>query len=190
MNSGYDPRYDYPTGPGGRDVRGRDPRPDDSIEQRILLQTARKAGMGLMPVAELIPTDTVPLNLQLVPSGGTPTSGAQFQFPCDGIAVGLRCTCASAVDGSAVNDASVLVRVQIDGTMELFPSASGTGPGYLPLSMVSGNAANFSMGIYRFRSEFKQANRWAVYFANRLGVNVNVDVAIDIIRTTNLRIGG
>jgi hypothetical protein len=177
-----------PSGPGGSGVRGYDPQPEDSVAQRILMRLSVEAARGAFPAIELIPTDSVVLNDQVVGAGVT-TNGVTFQFPCDGVLTGIRLTACDSSTGVDVNQNAVLCRIQIDGNTELFPSATGIGAGFLPFGQASGNAASSSAGRYPIRVEFKQTNFWAVYLTNRLAASVACDITFDIIRTTNVRSG-
>jgi hypothetical protein len=178
-------RYnDQPTGPGGSNVRGIDPYDRDSMAQAILMKLARQAAQGMLPVAELCPTDSVPSNGNIV-LRATISNGISIQWPSDGIVVAIRATVRDGTDASA---ASTLLRVQVDGNEELFPSASGSGPGFLPFAQISGNAS--WMGRYSTRREFKQATAWSMYVQNaQAGADIVADITFDIVRTSNLRSG-
>jgi hypothetical protein len=149
------------------DARNFDPyreRPRDSqgsIASRILQKTAMLLSQGLQPFAEVQPTDTVSSFSNVVAAGAT-TNGIPIQFPCDGLVVGLR---VSVADGTSLSYGSTLLRVQQDGDTELFPSASGGGPGYLSLSQISGNAQ--LIGRYLTRRPFQQATFWSIFLQNR-----------------------
>lgn len=154
------------------------------IVEQILKATARQMSMGLQPIAELQPTDTVSSFSNTIAANASGTVGIPFQFPSDGLAVGIR---VNVADGTSLSFSSTLLRVQIDGDTELFPSASGGGAGFLSFSQISGNSS--FLGRYLFRREFKQATFWQIFVQNRQNAQIVCDIAIDIVRTSNLRTG-
>jgi hypothetical protein len=166
-------------GPGDS-LEGWNPKENDSTAQRLLMRLAQGMSRALLPVAEVSPTDTVASNLNTV-TAATTTNGISIQWPSNGIVVGIRAT---TRDGAAASMAGMLLRVQIDGNTELFPSAAGNGPGYLPFAMISGSAA--FLGRYAMRREFKQTTYWQFYLQNTTAGTLVADVAFDIVRTSNL----
>lgn len=166
-------------GPGDS-LEGWNPKENDSTAQRLLMRLAQGMSRALLPVAEVSPTDSVVSNLNVVPAGTT-TNGISVTWPSNGIAVGIRAT---TRDGAAASMAGMLLRVQVDGNTELFPSAAANGPGYLPFAMISGSAA--FLGRFAFRREFKQTTPWQIYLQNSTGGALTADVTFDIVRTSNL----
>jgi len=130
------------------------------VVQDILLRTAKLMSEGLTEFAELAPTDEVPSNGIAVPAGMT-SNGISIQFPCDGLVVGIRAT---TRDGTPVSQNSTLLRVQKDGDTELFPSASGGGPGFMAFGQISGNAQFLARLVTRQR--FQQATFWNIFVQN------------------------
>jgi hypothetical protein len=178
---GYTP-VRHPHGPGTSQRRGIDPNDDDSVAQKLIMRTAFRMSEGLLPVAELSPTDTVTAFQINVGAGAT--VGQSIQWPSNGVAVAIRATTS---DGLAASMAGTFLQVQVDGSEELFPAASGNGPGFIPFAMISGTAA--FLARYAFRREFQQATQWQINVQNTTGGAIIATVAFDIVRTSNLRTG-
>jgi hypothetical protein len=145
---------------------------------QILENSANEIAPAMIPVAELSPQGSVVSNANSVTSG-TISGGISIQWPCNGYLVGIR---ASTRDGAAASSSGMLLRVQVDGTYELFPSAAGQGAGYLSLTMITGNAG--FMGRYAVRRRFSQATYWTIYLQNTTGGTLVTDVAFDYVNTS------
>jgi hypothetical protein len=172
------------SGPGDGRVDGLDASPTASFVQRMLYRVSKAASMGLLPVAELVPTDTVAMNNLVVAAGNNP-SPISIIWPSNGILVGIRC---STRDGAPASLSGMLLRVQQNGNTELFPSGqSSGGAGFLSFSQISGNAA--FLGRYATKREFQQETNWVMYLQNTTGGQLSVDVGFDIVRTSNLNTG-
>jgi hypothetical protein len=155
-----------------------------AVAMQILNNTADEMASAMMPSAELSPLGSVISNgIVAVAASASAGQGISWQWPCNGIAVGLR---VSTRDGLAASMAGLLLRVQVDGTDELFPSAAGQGAGFLPFANISGSGTvNFAR--YAFRRLFTQATYWTIYVNNTTGGNVTCDVSMDYINTKNPR---
>jgi hypothetical protein len=162
---------------------GNQPYDQNSVALAILGNTATQMSKAMLPVAEISPMGSVISNYNVaLASSASQSQGISIQWPCNGFIVGIR---ASTEDGLAASMAGVLLRVQVNGQDELFPSASGQGAGYLPLVLISGNGAAF--GRYAVRRAFQQANNWAIYLNNTTTGNITVDIAFDYINTSTPR---
>jgi hypothetical protein len=150
-----------------------------AIALAILGNTAQQFAQSLIPLAELGPQGSVASNANQV-LATTTSGGISIQWPCNGYAVGIR---ASTRDGAAASMAGMLLRVQVDGTFDLFVSASGNGAGFLPLSQIMSSAN--SLGRYMFRRRFTQATFWTIYLQNTTGGTLVADVAFDYINTSS-----
>jgi hypothetical protein len=150
-----------------------------AVALAILGSTATAMSNAMLPLAEISPQGSVSSNNNSV-TATTTSGGISIQWPCNGFAVGIRAT---TRDGAAASLAGMLLRVQVDGTFELFPSASGQGAGYLPLSQIMASAN--SLGRYAFRRRFTQATFWTIYLQNTTGGTLVADVAFDYINTSS-----
>lgn len=144
----------------------------------ILAESADEMSKAMVPAANLYPTGAVVLN-QVSALRGAITASQSFTFPTDGYVVAIRAT---TEDGAALSMASVLLRIQVDGRLDLFSSGAGNGAGYLPFSQISGAFSN--IGRYPVRKGFLQANAWSLFVWNTLaGTDVVCDISMDIVDT-------
>jgi hypothetical protein len=152
----------------------------EAVALSILEGSANAMAPALIPVAELSPQGSVVLNNNSVTTVTT-TGGLTITWPCNGYLVGIRAT---TRDGAAASMAGCLLRVQIDGTYELFPSgASGSGAGFLPFAMISGSAA--FLGRYAVRRRFTQTTTWNAFIQNSTGGTIVADLAFDYVNTSS-----
>jgi hypothetical protein len=152
---------------------------DNSLALQILTESADAISPAMIPLAELSPQGSVASNLNSV-NGTTISGGISIQWPCNGYCVGVRAT---TRDGAAASLCGMLLRVQIDGTYELFPSASGQGAGYLSFAMIQ--SSTLGLGRYAFRRRFTQATFWTMYLNNTTGGTLIADVAFDYVNTSS-----
>ncbi len=149
----------------------------------ILRASAHSIAPAMVPLAELTPNGSVMMNAQSVAGSNTPT-GIPIQWPDDGFLVSIR---ASTRDGLATSMAALLMRIQIDGHDDLFPSGAGAGAGYMPLAMISG--AFSQLGRYACRKKFKQAIQWIMYFENTTAsTTIVADIALDYVAVGSPRL--
>ena len=144
----------------------------------LLEDTAMALATALLPAARISPDGTVYSNFISVGAGST----AQFnvQWPCDGVLVGIRAT---TEDGLQASMSGTLLRVQVNGNTELFPSGSGQGAGFAPFAAISGSAS--FMGQYSARRAFKQVTQWVISIQNTGITTVVADVGWDYINTSS-----
>jgi len=176
---------DYPELARGRTFPSDDfdPTDPDRFALSILKESARCLAPAMVPVAEMTPNGSVVMNANTVTGANTPT-GIPIQWPDDGFLVAIR---ASTRDGLATSMAALLLRVQIDGHDDLFPSGAGAGAGYMPLSMISGAMSQF--GRYAVRKKFRQATQWIMYFENTTAsTTIVADIAFDFVATGSPRL--
>jgi hypothetical protein len=150
----------------------------EAVAMQILENSANEIAPAMIPVAELSPQGSVISNGNSVATV-TISNGISIQWPCNGYLVGIRAT---TRDGALASAGGMLLRVQVDGTYELFPSAAGQGAGYLSFTMVSGNAS--FQGRYAVRRRFSQATFWTMYLQNTTGGTLVADVAFDYVNTS------
>lgn len=148
------------------------------VARDILNQSAADVAPIVMPALDMWPDRGVALNQVSVPAGTT-TNSLNLQFPTDGFAVSIAAT---TEDGLAASMAGVLLRIQIDGRDDLWSSGTGNGAAFKPFSQISGQ---FSVGVFRFRRMFLQANAWSIFVQNTTAVNVVCDIVLGIVDTRN-----
>jgi hypothetical protein len=150
----------------------------EAVALSILQSSADAVAPAMIPVAELSPQGSVASNANSVATVTT-TGGISIQWPCNGYLVGIRAT---TRDGAVASMAGMLLRVQVDGTYELFPSAAGQGAGFLPFAMISGSAA--FLGRYAVRRRFMQTTYWNFFLQNTTGGTLVADVCFDYVNTS------
>jgi hypothetical protein len=149
------------------------------LASKIIFRTSAIMSMGLLPLAELTPTDVVMANGISTPAGLT--SNVSIQWPSDGVVVGVAAT---TRDGLAASMAGTLLEVKVDGNEEFFPAASGNGQGSMSFAMISGFTFQSRFAI---KAEFRQATAWTMTVTNTTAGTVVADVGFLIVRTSNLR---
>lgn len=149
------------------------------LASKIIFRTSAIMSMGLLPLAELTPTDVVMANGISTPAGLT--SNVSIQWPSDGVVVGVAAT---TRDGLAASMAGTLLEVKVDGNEEFFPAASGNGQGSMSFAMISGFTFQSRFAI---KAEFRQATAWTMTITNTTAGTVVADVGFLIVRTSNLR---
>jgi hypothetical protein len=152
------------------------------LAEKILSQVASALSRYMYPVARLVPNRSVTLN-QISCTASVITSNVQLTYPTDGYLVGIRAT---TEDGAAASASGLLLRVQVDGSEDLFSSGQGNGAGYVAFSQISGQ--NSQLGSYMICRPFWQASAWVVSFNNTTGSNLVADVTFDIVDTRNPRV--
>jgi hypothetical protein len=150
----------------------------EALSLQILETSSEAITPAMIPVAELSPQGSVASNGNSVGAGAT-SAGISIQWPCNGYLVGIRAT---TRDGAVASACGMLLRVQVDGTYELFPSAAGQGAGFMSLAMISGNAG--FLGRYAVRRRFMQTTYWTIYLQNTTGGTLVADVAFDYVNTS------
>jgi hypothetical protein len=144
----------------------------------ILQAAADTLAPFLEPIVNYMPTGRLCVNGQSV-ANATTTNAIQINWPCDGYLVGIAAT---TRDGVAASQAGSLVRVVVDGNLELF--TTGTAPGYVPVSQLTGVA----IASWRTRVTFRQATPWQLYINNTTATNPIVyDICFDYINVTTPR---
>lgn len=134
------------------------------------------------------PHGSVPANnITALASSGSSSQAISIQWPCNGFIVAIRATVrASSNDNFVAGMSSTLLRVQVDGTDELFPSAAGGGAGFIPFSQISGAGA--FLGRYAVRRKFLQTTYWNIFVNNTTASTLVCDVSFDYINTSNPRV--
>jgi hypothetical protein len=151
----------------------------EAVALQILENSAQATAPAMIPVAELSPQGSVAINGTSV-ANATISGGISVQWPCNGYLVGIRAT---TRDGALASAGGMLLRVQVDGTYELFPSGAGQGAGYMSLAMISGNGG--FLGRYAVRRRFTQSTYWTMYLWNTTATNPLVaDVCFDYVNTS------
>lgn len=151
----------------------------EGLAAKILFRISAIMSMGLLPLAELCPTDVVMANGISIPTAST--QNVSIQWPSDGVVVGIAAT---TRDGLAASMGGTLLEIKIDGNEEFFPAASGNGAGSMSLAMISGFQFQ---SRFATKAEFRQATAWTATLTNTTGGTVVVDLGFLIIRTSNLR---
>jgi hypothetical protein len=151
----------------------------EAVSESILQQSADAIAPAMIPVAELSPQGSVLSNNNSV-AATTTSGGISIQWPCNGYITGIRAT---TRDGAQASACGTLLRVQVDGTYELFPSATGGGAGFMPLAQISGYAA--FLGRYAVRRRFTQATFWNIYLQNTTSGTLVIDIAFDYVNTSS-----
>lgn len=149
------------------------------LAEKILAQTWALLAKVMLPAARLVPNRSVTLN-GLAVASGTSAENIQLTFPTDGYIVGVR---ASTEDGLVDSMAATLLRVQVDGSRDLFSSGQGNGAGYISFGTISG--VNSQWGVYTITNPFWQASNWVLTIQNNSANNVVCDLTFDIVDVRN-----
>lgn len=153
-----------------------------SFARQILRELATAIAPVALPMVELWPTGELQSNANAVNS--LTISGAiQVQFPCDGYVVGIAATVRS---GAAADMAGTLLRVSVDGSIDLF--TTGSAAGYKPFAQLSGvGAIGAISGYWKCRIPFRQATAWQIYISNQTNGSVTADVGFAFVNVSTPR---
>jgi hypothetical protein len=150
-----------------------------ALSLALIRDLGEEIAPGMVPVAEQVPDRVVTLN-QIGVALASTNANINLTWPTDGILLGIGAT---TEDGLLPSMYGCLLRVQVDGTTDLFSTGAGNGAGYMSFGSLS---LNNLTGRFAIKRKFKQAAAWNVSIVNtQSAVNVVCDLYFAILDVRN-----